>query len=182
MARDRIVLAFARQGAVLSADDVREDAFWWTCPHPGRLVDGAWLGRTKPVSALPHTKLGKVHSVSLPWWWLHSIGEALILLARFKGIGIPGLLVMRQRRPQEENDHIYFSRKCVCESLKSELQKMEGWREVALQLDQDNAKLRALSNLKLNPNLHQKTQRRRPTHPTTVIIHHHINSPFPASE
>ena len=39
------------------------------------------------------------------------------------------------------------------QELKSELQKMEGWREVALQLDQDNAKLRALSNLKLNPNL-----------------------------
>ena len=36
------------------------------------------------------------------------------------------------------------------QELKSELQKMEGWREVALQLDQDNAKLRALSNLKLN--------------------------------
>ena len=39
------------------------------------------------------------------------------------------------------------------QELKSELQKMEGWREVALQLDQDNAKLRALNNLKLNPNL-----------------------------
>ena len=36
--------------------------------------------------------------------------------------------------------------------LKNELQRMEGWREVALQLEQDNAKLRALSNLKLNPN------------------------------
>ena len=39
------------------------------------------------------------------------------------------------------------------QELKNELQKMEGWREVALQLEQDNAKLRALSNLKLNPNL-----------------------------
>ncbi len=39
------------------------------------------------------------------------------------------------------------------QELKSELQKMEGWREVALQLEQDNAKLRALSKLKLNPNL-----------------------------
>ena len=39
------------------------------------------------------------------------------------------------------------------QELKNELQKMQGWREAALQLEQANAKLRALNNLKLNPSL-----------------------------
>ena len=39
------------------------------------------------------------------------------------------------------------------QELKNELQKMQGWREAALQLEQANAKLRALNKLKLNPSL-----------------------------
>ena len=39
------------------------------------------------------------------------------------------------------------------QELKNELQKMQGWREAALQLEQANAKLRALNKLKLNPGL-----------------------------
>ena len=39
------------------------------------------------------------------------------------------------------------------QALKNELQKMQGWREAALQLEQANAKLRALNKLKLNPSL-----------------------------
>jgi rod shape-determining protein MreC len=39
-------------------------------------------------------------------------------------------------------------------NLKSELQDMRKWREAAIQLEQKNAKLRALNNLKVNPKLY----------------------------
>jgi len=35
--------------------------------------------------------------------------------------------------------------------LRRELQRMQGWREVALQLEQKNARLLALNNVRLNP-------------------------------
>ncbi|PZQ48568.1 MAG: rod shape-determining protein MreC [Rhodovulum sulfidophilum] len=37
------------------------------------------------------------------------------------------------------------------EELRRELQRMQGWREVALQLEQKNARLLALNNVRLNP-------------------------------
>lgn len=37
------------------------------------------------------------------------------------------------------------------EELRRELQRMQGWREAALQLEQKNAKLLALNNVRLNP-------------------------------
>ena len=37
------------------------------------------------------------------------------------------------------------------DELRRELRKMEGWREVALQLEQKNARLLALNNVRLNP-------------------------------
>ena len=37
------------------------------------------------------------------------------------------------------------------QNLKNELQNMKKWREAAIQLEQKNAKLRALNNLKVNP-------------------------------
>lgn len=46
------------------------------------------------------------------------------------------------RRVYEQNDE-----------LRRELQRMEGWREVALQLEQKNARLLALNNVRLNPRL-----------------------------
>ena len=39
------------------------------------------------------------------------------------------------------------------QNLKNELQDMKKWREAAIQLEQKNAKLRALNNLKVNPQL-----------------------------
>ncbi len=39
------------------------------------------------------------------------------------------------------------------QNLKNELQDMRKWREAAIQLEQKNAKLRALNNLKVNPKL-----------------------------
>ena len=39
------------------------------------------------------------------------------------------------------------------EELRSELQRMRGWREAALQLEQKNAQLLALNNVRLNPRL-----------------------------
>lgn len=39
------------------------------------------------------------------------------------------------------------------EELRRELQKMQGWREVALQLEQRNARLLALNHVRLNPRL-----------------------------
>ena len=39
------------------------------------------------------------------------------------------------------------------EELRRELQRMEGWREAALQLEQKNARLLALNNVRLNPRL-----------------------------
>ena len=39
------------------------------------------------------------------------------------------------------------------QNLKNELQDMRKWREAAIQLEQKNAKLRALNNLKVNPRL-----------------------------
>ncbi len=39
------------------------------------------------------------------------------------------------------------------DELRRELQKMQGWREVALQLEQKNARLLALNNVRLNPRL-----------------------------
>ena len=37
--------------------------------------------------------------------------------------------------------------------LRRELQRMQGWREVALQLEQKNARLLALNNVRLNPRM-----------------------------
>ena len=37
--------------------------------------------------------------------------------------------------------------------LRRELQRMQGWREAALQLEQKNARLLALNNVRLNPRL-----------------------------
>lgn len=39
------------------------------------------------------------------------------------------------------------------EELRRELQRMEGWREAALQLEQENARLRALNNVQVSPRL-----------------------------
>jgi rod shape-determining protein MreC len=39
------------------------------------------------------------------------------------------------------------------EELRRELQRMQGWREAALQLEQKNARLLALNNVRLNPRL-----------------------------
>lgn len=39
------------------------------------------------------------------------------------------------------------------QELRRELQRMRGWREAALQLEQKNAQLRALNNVKLSPHL-----------------------------
>ena len=39
------------------------------------------------------------------------------------------------------------------QELRRELQRMQGWREAALQLEQTNAQLRALNNVKLSPRL-----------------------------
>ncbi len=39
------------------------------------------------------------------------------------------------------------------QELRRELQRMKGWREAALQLEQKNAQLLALNNVKLNPGL-----------------------------
>ncbi len=39
------------------------------------------------------------------------------------------------------------------QELRSQLQQMKGWREAALQLEQKNAQLLALNNVKLNPRL-----------------------------
>jgi rod shape-determining protein MreC len=39
------------------------------------------------------------------------------------------------------------------EELRRELQRMQGWREAALQLEQKNAQLLALNNVRLNPRL-----------------------------
>jgi rod shape-determining protein MreC len=46
------------------------------------------------------------------------------------------------RRVYEQNDE-----------LRRELQRMQGWREAALQLEQKNARLLALSNVRLNPRM-----------------------------
>jgi rod shape-determining protein MreC len=46
------------------------------------------------------------------------------------------------RRVYEQNDE-----------LRRELQRMQGWREAALQLEQKNARLLALNNVRLNPRL-----------------------------
>ncbi|MFQ5623885.1 MAG: rod shape-determining protein MreC, partial [Paracoccaceae bacterium] len=39
------------------------------------------------------------------------------------------------------------------QELRRELQRMKGWQEVALQLEQRNARLRALNNVRLSPRL-----------------------------
>ena len=43
------------------------------------------------------------------------------------------------------------------QDLKRELQKMTGWKEAALQLEQKNAQLSILNNVKLNPNINWVT-------------------------
>lgn len=67
----------------------------------------------------------------------------------FEWVLVPVTSVTRMVSDFQSYTHVYEQN----QELRRELQRMKGWREAALQLEQKNAQLLALNNVKLNPRL-----------------------------
>jgi len=61
----------------------------------------------------------------------------------------PATYMSRMISDYEELDRVYEQNR----ELRRELQQMKGWREAALQLEEKNARLRALNNVRLSPRI-----------------------------
>lgn len=71
------------------------------------------------------------------------------LLPSFEWTISPATTLTRMVSDFRELDRVYAQNR----ELRRELQRMKGWREAALQLEEKNARLRALNNVRLSPRI-----------------------------